>query len=225
VARTYDYPLEWIDKSRLADWVQSGRFDAAAFDPLSGHLHPLKYCLGLADAAMAAGVRIYENSAVHRIERGETVMVKTAQGACRCKSLVLAGSDRGAETAYHRSKFAADEVLRSLDVRSTVVQPSLIYAAEGKSTNFFHRLAVLPLLVLPRGGMVQPVHIRDVLEGVGRLIERRPDGAHTVAFVGPFPLSLRAYLAALRRGLGLPAPVVCITLPNGVFRWLGSAAG
>jgi gamma-glutamylputrescine oxidase len=92
VARTYDYPLEWIDKSRLAGWVQSGRFDAAAFDPLSGHLHPLKYCLGLADAAMAAGVRIYENSAVHRIERGETVMVKTAQGACRCKSLVLAGN-------------------------------------------------------------------------------------------------------------------------------------
>jgi uncharacterized protein YbjT (DUF2867 family) len=135
------------------------------------------------------------------------------------------GSDRGAETAYHRSKFAADEVLRSLDVRSTVVQPSLIYAAEGKSTNFFHRLAVLPLLVLPRSGMVQPVHIRDVVEGVGRLIERRPDGAHTVAFVGPFPLSLRAYLAALRRGLGLPAPVVCITLSDGVFRWLGSAAG
>jgi gamma-glutamylputrescine oxidase len=92
VARAYDYPLEWIDRSRLAGWLQSERFDAAAFDPLSGHLHPLKYCLGLADAARTAGVRIYENSAVYTVERGDTLVARTAQGACRCKSLVLAGN-------------------------------------------------------------------------------------------------------------------------------------
>lgn len=92
VARTYDYPLEWIDRSRLTDWVQSERFDAATFDSLSGHLHPLKYCLGLADAARSAGVRIYENSAVYTVKRGETLVARTAQGSCRCKSLVLAGN-------------------------------------------------------------------------------------------------------------------------------------
>jgi gamma-glutamylputrescine oxidase len=92
VQTAYDHPLHWIAPSAVRDWVDSTRFDAAVFDPGSGHLHPLKYCLGLGEAARAAGVRIFENSPVFLVERGLRPVVKTAQGQCSCDFVVLAGN-------------------------------------------------------------------------------------------------------------------------------------
>ena len=88
----YDYPLMFVHRADLPQWVASPRFHAAAFDAGSGHLHPLKYCLGLARAAQAAGARIFENSPVYVVERGNRAIVRTAQGECRCEFVVLAGN-------------------------------------------------------------------------------------------------------------------------------------
>lgn len=92
VGSAYDYPLEWVDGAALRQWVDSARFDAAVHDAGSGHLHPLKYCLGLGAAAAAAGVRIFENSPVFLVERGRKATVRTAQGECLCDFVVLAGN-------------------------------------------------------------------------------------------------------------------------------------
>ena len=92
VAQRYDYPLQPISHAEIGDWIASPRFHSGAFDPHSGHLHPLKFCLGLADAARAAGVRIFENSAALHIERGDQPRVKTAMGEVSCRFVVLAVS-------------------------------------------------------------------------------------------------------------------------------------
>jgi gamma-glutamylputrescine oxidase len=92
VTAVYGFPLQWIGPSEIGTWLASDRFHSAAFDATSGHLHPLKYCLGLARAARAAGVRIHENSAVFVVERGDKPLVKTGQGECRCNFVVLAGN-------------------------------------------------------------------------------------------------------------------------------------
>ena len=55
----------------------------------SGHLHPLNLALGEAAAAAQLGVKLFENSAVTRIDYGPEVRVHTAQGSVRAKSLVL----------------------------------------------------------------------------------------------------------------------------------------
>jgi gamma-glutamylputrescine oxidase len=92
ITATYGYPLQWVGPGEIRQWVASDRFDSAVFDAMSGHLHPLKYCLGLAAAARRAGVRVHENSAAFVIERGDKPLVKTAQGECRCSFVVLAGN-------------------------------------------------------------------------------------------------------------------------------------
>jgi gamma-glutamylputrescine oxidase len=92
VQSAYDYPLQWVSGAEMAGWVASSRFHAAVYDEGSGHLHPLKYCLGLADAARGAGVRVHENSAAIVVERGRRPVVKTAQGECDCEFVVLAGN-------------------------------------------------------------------------------------------------------------------------------------
>jgi len=92
VHRAYDYPLQWIGREDMGRWLDSARFDAGVFDPGSGHLHPLKYCLGLLAAATAAGVRVHENSAACLVERGDRPVVKTAQAEVRCSFVILAGN-------------------------------------------------------------------------------------------------------------------------------------
>jgi gamma-glutamylputrescine oxidase len=92
VSQRYGHPLRWIGPREMQDWVASPRFHSAVYDAASGHLHPLKYCLGLARAATAAGVRVHENSPVFVVERGERPVVRTAQGHCRCRFVVLAGN-------------------------------------------------------------------------------------------------------------------------------------
>jgi len=92
LARTYSYPLQSIDTTEMGNWIASKRFHSAAFDPQSGHLHPLKYCLGLAAAARIATVQVFENSAAIDIQRGDRPLVKTAQGKVSCRIVVLAGN-------------------------------------------------------------------------------------------------------------------------------------
>jgi gamma-glutamylputrescine oxidase len=91
--RAYGYPhWRWIDHGDIGNWIASPRFHAGLHDALSGHLHPLKYCLGLAAAARAAGVRIFEHSRVTGIERAAQPLLLTAAGAVRCDFVVLAGN-------------------------------------------------------------------------------------------------------------------------------------
>ena len=94
LAAHYDYPLRWIDAPDLAQWIASPRYVAAVHDPRSGHLHPLKYCLGLARAAAGLGVRLFEQTTVTRIERArDSVTLHTAAGATlRARQLLLAGN-------------------------------------------------------------------------------------------------------------------------------------
>jgi len=81
-----------LNREELAAHVRSDRYLGALLDTRSGHLHPLKFTRGVARAAEAAGVRIFENSPVVRYEDGPAVTVRTAEGSVRCGHLVLCGN-------------------------------------------------------------------------------------------------------------------------------------
>ncbi|MES2740657.1 MAG: FAD-binding oxidoreductase [Pseudomonadota bacterium] len=90
--RRYGYRMQPVGPADIGQWIASARFHSGAFDPLSGHLHPLKFCLGLGAAARAAGARVFEHSPVLRVERGARPSVKTARGQVDCQFVVLAGN-------------------------------------------------------------------------------------------------------------------------------------
>lgn len=92
MARLYDARFQFIGPKELPQWIASPRYHSGLHDPQSGHLHPLKYTLGLARAAAAAGVRIHEHSAVTQLTQGDTVVVRTAQGEVRAAQALLAGN-------------------------------------------------------------------------------------------------------------------------------------
>ena len=92
MAQRYDYPLEWWDRSRLQQELASDRYLGAMYDPASGHLHPLAYAQGLAQAAVAAGVTLHEYSPVTRLQRGTQPALITEHGRVDADFVVLAGN-------------------------------------------------------------------------------------------------------------------------------------
>ena len=92
LAENFDYPLQWWDREQLQAVMPNQRYLGALVDPNSGHLHPLKYTQGLARAALGLGVRIFEQSKVTQLMRGDRPVFKTAHGQVQCDFAVLAGN-------------------------------------------------------------------------------------------------------------------------------------
>jgi gamma-glutamylputrescine oxidase len=54
--------VEWIERDALAAAIGSGAYFGGRRDAEAGHLHPLKFARGLAEAAAQAGARIHEQT-------------------------------------------------------------------------------------------------------------------------------------------------------------------
>jgi uncharacterized protein YbjT (DUF2867 family) len=177
-----------------------------------------------------SGDRTFES--VH-IRAPRALFAACVQAGVRVVQISALGADSSADTAFHLSKRAADEYLLGVDPRAAIVQPSLVYGPGGASAAAFNLLASLPLIPLPQAGSqrIQPVHIDDLACAIATLVERDDEGAGRIPVVGPEPITLREYLAALRESLRLgrarfapiPWPVlaviarICAFLPGSVL--------
>jgi uncharacterized protein YbjT (DUF2867 family) len=85
------------------------------------------------------------------------------------------GADAGADTPYFLSKKAADDYLATLPIRACIVQPSLVYGADGVSARVFKAFAALPfaLRLGDAPQLVQPIHVDDVTAAIVALLRQR----------------------------------------------------
>ena len=96
-----DYRAAGFPHARLLDTeaaqaaVCSPRVTQALYDPISGHLHPLNYTLGLHRASLKAGAQLYEHTAANKIiERADgSYSVSTSTGYhIHARKVLLAGN-------------------------------------------------------------------------------------------------------------------------------------
>ncbi len=111
------------------------RYIGALYDSNGGHLHPLRYTLGLARATVAAGVEVHEHSEVVSWRRlGNRLCVSTAEGELDCAQLLLAGNawlGRTAPALQHKlmtvgSYIIATEPLGEQRARSLITNNAAI---------------------------------------------------------------------------------------------------
>lgn len=181
--------------------------------------------MGIDAVVNAAGIfREHGGSTFHAVHEAAPKALFEACARARVGRVVQVsalGADTRAESAFHLSKRAADQALLALPLDACVVRPSLVFSPRGASTQTLLALASLPWLPLPDGGAqrIQPVHVHDVADAIVALVEA-PSVPASLDAVGPTPLTLRAYLTALRAQLGL-APTRTLRVPSA---WLQSAA-
>lgn len=90
--RDYGFKVDFAKGDAVQRHIRSPRYCASAFESRSGHLHPLKFGLGLARAARSLGVRIFEESAVVSMQRGAQLKARTTRGSVTAQWGVLAGN-------------------------------------------------------------------------------------------------------------------------------------
>ncbi len=90
-AREMDYPhLAALDRRDLIDEIATDHYDGGLLDKQGGHFHPLNYTLGLARAAEAAGVSIYQETPVIDLKYKDNVTARTALGSVTAPLGILA---------------------------------------------------------------------------------------------------------------------------------------
>jgi gamma-glutamylputrescine oxidase len=93
LARDYGYDqITPLDRDGLCAILPSPLYRGGDIDRGAGYLHPLNFAIGLAQAAEAAGARIFEGSRVHHIQHGTRPIVQTGQGRVECDHVILAGN-------------------------------------------------------------------------------------------------------------------------------------
>lgn len=143
-----------------------------------------------------------------------------AAGVGRMLQISALGAGANAASTYHRSKAAADGHLAALDPTGAtmgwaIVRPSLVVGHGGRSSALFTALAALPITPsLGRAdGLVQPIHVDDLVEILVRLLRTPLPLATRIDAVGPEPMTTAALVAILRGWLGLPG-VMRVAMPR-----------
>ena len=80
--------IRTLDREEIHAQVGSPAYHGGNLDMGGGHIHPLRFTLGLARAAQAAGVRIFERSKVTAVE-AKPAVVKTEAAQIRANHVVL----------------------------------------------------------------------------------------------------------------------------------------
>ena len=89
LAKDFDYPVDFLERNAVREILSTERYCAALYDKRSDHLHPLNYTLGLAAAATAAGVQIFEHSKATHVDRNDPATVSTATGKVKARFVAL----------------------------------------------------------------------------------------------------------------------------------------
>jgi gamma-glutamylputrescine oxidase len=85
-----DEGLTYLDAETLAAKIGTDRYHGGYRDATAGHLHPLNFALGLARAAEAAGVTIYEDTRALNLSPGSPTRVATSGGTVVADTVIVA---------------------------------------------------------------------------------------------------------------------------------------
>jgi gamma-glutamylputrescine oxidase len=83
---------EAVSPGDMAKHIDGGDYHGGLYERAGGHFHPLNYAIGLASAAIAAGVQIFEGSRVTALTEGARVNARTANGSVSAASAIV-GAD------------------------------------------------------------------------------------------------------------------------------------
>lgn len=88
--RAFGAAVDWLDAAEVSDRIGS-RYLGGWCSPGSGHINPWAFTRGMAAAAIRAGVRLYESSAVTGLQRhGAGWQLRTAHGQVTARQVLVA---------------------------------------------------------------------------------------------------------------------------------------
>lgn len=91
VNERYNYhDLGWLDKDEMAAKLGSNHYFGGAWDKGTGHIHPLKYLIGLAKTTKKIGAKIFEQTRAISIKSQGKIQIETPNGMITADKCLLA---------------------------------------------------------------------------------------------------------------------------------------
>lgn len=163
-------------------------------------------------------------TAVHLLTPMALFSACAQAGVRRVVQVSALGID-GGTTTYARTKLVAERQLLQRTERGeldgVVLRPSVVYGPGGASSRLFDMLSRWPVLLLPAAAVrakVQPIHVRDLAEGVVRLVGGATPYCGGLDVAGPRALTLAGFIGELRLRRGRPLAHAW-ALPEPCTRW------
>ncbi len=140
-----------------------------------------------------------------------------SRGVKRYVHVSALGTRKDAASVYHRTKWEAEEIVRSSGLAYTIFRPSVIFGAEDRFTNVLGcAIRLSPLIMVPGGGRnrMQPVFVKDVVAALASSVAMPEAHGRVFELGGPdvftFDSIVDAVAATLgkkRRKLHVPMPL------------------
>jgi len=133
-------------------------------------------------------------------------------------SALGARPDSAAE--YHKTKFAAEELVRNSGLDHIIFRPSLILGPGSQFLMDMRRFMSFRVVGMMGGGgyRLQPVAVQDVVQAFVQALKRAELRGETWDLCGPRVYTLRELLEAMARAWG--RRVVFFSLPSGPLKFL-----
>ncbi len=142
---------------------------------------------------------------LHHLATANMVAAATAGGVKRYLQMSANGTRKDAASPYHRSKWDAEQAVRTSTLDWTIFRPSLIYgrgdAFVSMLAGLVRKLPVVPVLGDGRYRM-SPVAVEDVAAGFVGALERPETAGQAYHCCGPAGLQLRRNPRPDRESLG-----------------------
>ncbi|MCL6593199.1 MAG: NAD(P)H-binding protein, partial [Alicyclobacillus sp.] len=152
------------------------------------------------------------------VQATQSVLTAAAlAGVERVCQMSALGARPQAASAYHLSKWQAEECVRASGLAWTILRPSLIFGRGGPGPNFVRLLRNLvqraPFVPLPGDGQfpLQPVALATVAEAVLAAVRQPRQRVYELG--GPEVLTYRQLLERVAASLGKPLRLLSVPLP------------
>jgi uncharacterized protein YbjT (DUF2867 family) len=111
----------------------------------------------------------------------------TAAGVGRLLHMSALGTRAGARSRYHRTKWAAEEAVRSSPIPWTIFRPSVIYGRGDQFVTMLARMIDLPVVPVIGSGrqQLQPVPVEQVARAFSRALDMETTVKQAYDVAGP----------------------------------------
>lgn len=210
--------------------IRGDVFERAAMEELAASADCLIHLIGIRREVRKEGVT-FEKLHVDATQRA--LEAAAGAGARRYLQMSAMGTRPSAQSEYHRTKWAAEELVRASDLDWTIFRPSLIHGADGEFMQmasawatgsappfvflpYFLRMEPGVLAPRPVTPSVQPVAVEDVARAFVEAIDRPNTIGEVIPLGGAERLTWPELLCEIRDAAPAPSPLAPMGIPGDI---------
>ena len=195
---------------RVASDIEQVEGDVTRLDSFEHAAHGCDAVINLVGVIREYPSRGITFERLHVLATANVLAATQHAGIRRYLQMSALGTRPDAVSSYHRTKYQAEELVRSSGLDVTILRPSLIYGPQDAFINMLaQQLRLAPLMPVIGSGSyrLQPIHASDVARCFALALEMPETIGRCFELCGNNRMTYLQLLDAIALAMGRPAPL------------------